>query len=506
MHTFQYVRTMKSTSWNTLKKRDIDYHNSFRMLVILLLTVIICADISGETKKPVEDLVHQMNHQIPSLMKKYDIPGVTIAVIHGAQIVWTNAYGFADAEQKIPMTVDAVCRAESISKSVTAWGVMQLVDQGLVDLDMPVTGYLKPADLPESDFPVEKVTLRRLLSNSAGLPLGSIGPETEYSPGAEMPTVRDYLFKEFRLVQNPGSGFIYSNVGFNTLELVVQEVINRSFAEYMSTEILQPLGMEHSSYTWIDSFAVTVPTGYELDGTPVPPYIYPVSASGGLFSTVEDIARFVVAGMHEGETVLDSSRITALYEPEVSIPGLFGFVADAYGLGHFLEVYNDRPNIVWHGGQGHGWMTDFHAVPETGDGIVIFTNSQRSWPLIAHILNDWAEWSDIGTVKFGRIVYANVGLQAITGLLFLLCVVQIFRLVTGVRNEDRRFIQIFVNYRWNSLAGIILGVGIIGFLLWSLFQPYLFVTSIFPRTALLAAVVLFLGAVLSIVSALWPQK
>ncbi len=69
----------------------------------------------------------------------------------------------------------------------------------------------------------------------------------------------------------------------------------------------------------------------------------------------------------------------------MKIPGLFGFAADAYGFRHFIETLPDRRRAVWHGGQGHGWMTHFHAIPESGDGIVILTNSQRSWPFMSRV-------------------------------------------------------------------------------------------------------------------------
>ncbi len=126
------------------------------------------------------------------------------------------------------MAVDAICRAESISKSITAWGVMRLVEQGLVGLDDPVQQYLGDWKLPESEYSEQEVTIRRLLSHSAGMSLGTIGEE--YTPQSNIPSLRDYLTHEARLIREPGSGFLYSNPGFNLLELLT----GRDFAEYMA--------------------------------------------------------------------------------------------------------------------------------------------------------------------------------------------------------------------------------------------------------------------------------
>src|SRR5690606_26332007 len=119
-------------------------------------------------------------------------------------------------------------------------------------------------------------------------------------------------------------------------------------------------------------------TGYDLRGAPVPPYVYPVRASGGLLATVDDVARFVAASMTtpgaRTSPVLAIESVHQLHVPRVRIAGLYWFVADAYGAGHFTEELRDGRLAVWHGGQGHGWMSHFHAVPEAGDGIVILTN------------------------------------------------------------------------------------------------------------------------------------
>lgn len=187
------------------------------------------------------------------------------------------------------------------------------------------------------------------------MPLGPIGVETEYAPQSERPSLREYLAQEARLVREPGSGFLYSNVGFNLLELVIEEVTGRDFAAYMADEVLAPLGMHDASFTWDETLHPLIPTGYELEGTPVPPYVYPANAAGGLFASVEDVARFVSAEMTDpadaDHAVLGQEGIRQLHTPVVDISSVYGVVADAYGLGT-----SSFPSMVgWTGGALLAW-------------------------------------------------------------------------------------------------------------------------------------------------------
>ncbi|MFO8064990.1 MAG: serine hydrolase domain-containing protein [Spirochaetia bacterium] len=436
-------------------------------------------------------LSQQLDDRVPRLMERYDIPGVSIAVVENREPAWAGAYGYADLAEERPMTTDAVCRAESISKSVTARAVLKLIEEGRIDPDAPVERYLESIDIPDGRFAAEGVTVSRLLSNTAGLPLGRVGPAVEYAPGSEMPSKRSYLAEEVRLVQEPGAGFIYSNVGFNLLELVVENVSGQGFESYMKEAVLEPLGMREASYAWEERLSGLMPTGYELDGTPVPPYVYPVNGSGGLFADTEDLARFVIATMEQQHT------------PLVEIPGLFGFAADAYGVGHFIETLPDGRRAVWHGGQGHGWMTHFHAIPETGDGIVILTNSQRSWPFMSSVLTDWARWSGAGRVKFGIIVWASRVLRAALALVVLGALARAYRLAREVIRRERRVAPLSPVARVSRAIQAGAGALVIGSLAWTVSQPYIFVSSIFPATAgpagwslLFAGIVLLAGSLL----------
>ncbi len=486
------------------------YVRNLQVIIICLIWMAIpmagCARDSFAVGSPVEDFAAYLDQEIPRLLDRYQVPGLSMALIQEGELAWSGAYGYADLGEERAMTVDAVCRAESISKSVTAWGVMRLAEEGRLDLDAPVQRYLGDWQLPETEFDEQAVTPGLLLSNAGGLPVGTIGEE--YPPGSMLPALEENLTQEAILIQEPGKGFLYSNPGFNLLELVVHEVTGQEFSSYMESGVLRPLGLRSASYSWQESYRALLPTGYEMTGDPVPAYVYPAAASGGLFANVEDLARFVssymVGPQDHGQSILKEESIRTLQQPRVEIPGLFGFVADSYGYGVFIETLPDGRRAIWHGGQGHGWMTHFHAVPQSGAGIVILTNSQRSWPLIARVLADWARWNELGNLKFTIINQATLVVGILAGLIAVLVTWQSIWLIKGFLSGRRRFAPLAPESLVVRSVQFLLGGGLIAVLVWSAAQPYLFISSIFPGTIDWLAGGLLVLALVNILSACIP--
>ncbi len=445
-----------------------------------------------------KNFIHHLDHRVKFLMRKYKIPGVNIAIIKQGKIIWSNAYGYADKEKKIPMKVGTICRVESISKSVTTWGVMRLAYNGKINLDEPVAKYFKTWEFPPSAYHPEKITIRQLLSHSAGLPLGTIG--VRYSPEEARPTLKESLYKDAIMIAPAGSIFSYSNTGFNLLELLIEEVTKQPFADFMQKEVLNNLGMKHSSYKWNNNYT-PFPKGYTLNGTAIPEYVYPEKGAGGLFSTVEDIALFVTAGTTKYNTIglkiMSNEFIHKMYQPTIKIPGLYGFAFPWYGFGHFIEFSKNNKKAVSHGGQGTGWMTHFHSLPETGDGIVLVTNSQRSWPFFAYILNDWSKWIGFDTIGMSKIIYAEYALWVILYVAFITLLLQVYRLVTGLLLKIREFKLIQKKYSIFQILQLVTGIFLFLFLLWAINQDYLFITSVFPEASVWAGYYLtFCGVVL----------
>ena len=480
-------------------------------LIISFLLVLLVSDVrlttEVEDNATLQEFSTYLDELIPVLMEDYSIPGVAISIIQKGTTTWSKAYGYADLEQGRYMTTDTYCRVESISKSVTAWGVMKLVEQGKVDLDKPIKQYIKDWDFPESKFSEEKVTVRQLLANTSGMPLGDIFER--YSPKEKMPSLRESLSKHAVLIQEPGTSFLYSNTGYNILELLIEEVTGRDFAEYMENEVLLTLGMYKSSFNWSEKLQPEVPVGYDSNGKPISVYIYPEKGSGGLFATVNDIASFVSAGMpdyYQSEhKVLTKESINNLYMTMVEKPGIYGLVFDSYGLGYYLETLSNGRLSVANGGQGGGVMTFLQAVPETGDGIVILTNSQRSWPFFGYILNIWSKWRGFGPVGMGKIIWAQNALWLSIGLLWATMLWQSWGLVLGIICRKRRFSPLWKEFRVIPLIQGIFAVILAVILLWCSRQDYLFISSVFPIAYVWLGVSFSILIVVLLLLALFPS-
>ena len=460
-----------------------------RLTLILVITAVLVVPAartgithSVEPRSELDKFTAHFNARIPALMKDYGIPGVSVAIIKDGQTAWTSAYGYADPGAGRKMTVDTCCRVESLSKSVTAWGVMKLAEQGMIDLDAPVIQYLNKWSLPESPFPEEKVTVRQMLTHTSGMPLGDF--TKRFPPDGDIPSLEESMSAEAVLIREPGRSFSYSNTGYNILEILIEEITGRDFAEYMKNEVLIPLGMRHSDFNWRKGITPAVPVGHDLKGRPVPVYVYPVKASGGLFADVRDMAAFMSAGMtgryHAENRVLSSQGIEALYSPRVKDIGVYGLVFDSYGMGYYIENLPGGIKSIANGGQGYGVMTHLQYVPGTGDGIVILTNSQRSWPFFALILTDWAEWCGFKSVGMGVITGAGLFLWLIIGLCIFIALWQVWRPRRGLLSGSRSFAPFSRASRFARILEIMLSLSIFPVLLWAVNQEYLFLSSVFP--------------------------
>ncbi len=383
-----------------------------RIIFIAISCVALfgCAGPTADEEMSPEQFVDHLNEQIPQLMGSYNIPGVCIAVIQDGNIRMSHAYGYADIEKRKPLTTETVFRIESITKSVTAWGIMNLVGQGKIGLDDPVEQFLRRWQFPASEYSSDTITFRQLLSHSGGIN-SAIYPA--YSPDEQLPALEAVLSgvndnPETRIVREPGTTFLYSNPGFVLLELLTEEVTGTSFAGYMETSILLPLGMENSTFIFDDAVNSGITSKYLLNGKKVPSQNEAVQAHGGLYTNVEDLARFVAAsvegsnGRYPGGSVLSASNVRELHLPVIKTKSIYALVSDASGMGHFIEDLPKGQRVISHGGQGTGTITWMYLVPEKGDGIVILTNSERSFRFIAQIVRDWSQWIGITPVGFSR--------------------------------------------------------------------------------------------------------
>lgn len=340
----------------------------------------------------------------------FEVPGVAVALVRDGQLTWSKGYGQADTARSVPVTPSTVFQVGSISKPVTAWGVMRLVQQGKLDLDAPVERYLTRWHLPPSPFHADGVTIRRLLSHSAGL------NAQDYSPIATrpLPSLEQSLSGEsggadarsgsddVRITMAPGRQHSYSNGGYTLLQLAIEEVTGEPFARYMQREILDPLGMTHSSFTSRTNQRSRTATGYDGDGQAVRHSALTEQAAGGLRTTVEDLAVFVAAGMTgphgepAGRSVLTPAGIAALFARHRLPDG------STTSLGYEVQTLPDGTRAAGHGGKNTGWRGEFLTLPDRREGIVVLTNSDRMDGILGLSEQAWGDWLGTGPPMTSR--------------------------------------------------------------------------------------------------------
>lgn len=293
-----------------------------------------------------DEVAQRLDPVIQNLMSRSRVPGTAVALVHNGEVTWAQVYGLADKEIGTPVTPETVFQAASVSKAVSAWGVMKLVEEGKLDLDAPVEQYLTRWHLPPSEFNHDEVTIRRLLSHTAGT---SVSGFMGRNPDQELPTLeevlsgQDVLFGETRVEQEPGSGWSYSGGGFTLLQLVIEEVTGESFADYMQREVLDPLGMTSSSFEWTPELETNVATGYDWVGRPLPNFRFTAKAAASLITTAPDLARFAAAvmpgpdGEPAGRGVLEPETVDLMLSPAPATEGGLGS-----GLCHLLGGQTDR--------------------------------------------------------------------------------------------------------------------------------------------------------------------
>jgi CubicO group peptidase (beta-lactamase class C family) len=265
---------------------------------------------------------------------------------------------------------------------------MHLVQEGKLDLDAPVGQYLTRWQLPNSEFDPQEVTLRRLLSHSAGLSLhGYAG----FDPDVQRPSVEASLAGETNgsggvFIQSiPGSKWSYSGGGYTLMQLLVEEVSGLSFSDYVSQHVLAPLQMRNSSYFPTEQQLTATAQAHNFQLGTLPNYRFTAEAAAGLHATAEDLAKFEIANMTTN-TVLDDGWVRLMHTAVIQVG------SDNMGLGFFLQA-DDK--VVGHGGSNMGWKASIKFVPETGSGVVVLTNSDSGSRLINDVNCYWNEHFDI---------------------------------------------------------------------------------------------------------------
>jgi CubicO group peptidase (beta-lactamase class C family) len=337
-----------------------------------------------------------------------------------------------------PVDENSVYQVASLGKWITAWGVMALVEDGLVDLDAPVENYLERWTLPESKFDHEQVTVRRLLSHTAGLD-DRLGYNGFATPDA-VQTLEDSLTRAadaspgksgvVRVGETPGAAWNYSGGGYTLLQLMVEEVSGLSFPEYMEQRIFTPLGMTRTTFDHQKAQAMGLAENFTLDGDTEPFRWYTALAATSLFTTPADMTTFALAQLPGSQQKILSQNILAT----MATPHASSLGADIWGLGPMLLAPDNKGGfIIGHDGKNEPAINSAVRVdPASGDGIVILETGS---PILATtIASEWVFWK---TGNVDNLAFAARMDGMFTWILFGCIAILIVGLLVGWRQMRR---------------------------------------------------------------------
>lgn len=351
-------------------------------------------------------------------MKVHNVPGASIAIIKDGKIAWAKGYGIANTDNGKEVDVNTLFQAGSISKPIAALAALKLVDEGTLDLDEDVSSYLKSWKLPDSKFTeTEKVTLRRLLTHTAGMTVHGFPGYAETDSFPSINTVLDGKGNTPAIFIDtiPGSIWRYSGGGYTVMEKIVEDVSGLPLEEYMATTILPALKMNNSTYSQPlpENLQTNVSAAYHSDGNIVPGlwHNYPEQAAAGLWTTPTDLANYFIEihKIYTSDTkgVLSKNMVTKMLTKD----------KNDWGLGPSLRWKNDSL-IFGHGGKNEGFTNEMFAFANSGNGIIVMTSADNGGQLIGDILRSVSKhyhWGTHNAKEVEIIEMTDVELQKFKG-------------------------------------------------------------------------------------------
>jgi CubicO group peptidase (beta-lactamase class C family) len=318
---------------------------------------------------------------ISELMARFNVPGVSIAVIRDQQIHWAKGYGIADVATGAAVNTETMFQAASMSKPVAAMGVLRAVQDGLFTLDDDINRILTSWKLSYGEMARQgPVTPRMLTSHTSGLGDGFGFPG--YEPSDSVPTVVQILNGDKRsnvgvlfMERPPMTLMEYSGGGVMLMQQALSDARKRPFVDIMRDDVLRPIGMTHSTYEQPlpPSLDRNAARAHSRDGKAMGPkwHVYPEQAAAGLWTTPSDLARFLIevqrSAVGQSNRVLSRTLVQEMLSPVGVGDYAVGFSIEKVGQGWYFT----------HGGSNWGFRATMMAHKVKGYGLVIMTNADQ---------------------------------------------------------------------------------------------------------------------------------
>jgi CubicO group peptidase (beta-lactamase class C family) len=332
---------------------------------------------TGKTASPTPDSLPALDAAIAGCLKSGGIPGASVVVIEHGRIVMARDYGLADRERHQPVSPDTVFRAGSISKTLTAIAVMQLVERGRVQLDAPMFKLMTEWKVQGTADPAYPLRLEHLLEHTAGL--DDIRYRHYLIEGRDITLTQALpLFGPYSTRWSPGTGTAYSNAGPIVVGRLIEQLGGDPFEVHMARAVTGPLGMTSARWMRDAAQANVLAASYQSDGRTPEPYVEtPGRPSGSLSTTSRDLARLplmlIGRGMLDGQHLLAETSIERMERPATSVAAARG-VPIGWGLALRADA-DGRTVFFGHDGSIDGFVARFAYAPRLGAGYVVMANA-----------------------------------------------------------------------------------------------------------------------------------
>jgi CubicO group peptidase (beta-lactamase class C family) len=355
-------------------------------ILICFSLLLSCSQMAGNpqaavapiTSGSISGIIERYRQEIPHQMERYHIPGLSIVIVDDQGLLWAEGFGFTDWNSKTPVTQSTLFSIQSMSKSFTATAVMFAAQDGLVDLDAPITNYLPDFHVNSifEEHPEQKMTLRLLLSHTTGLvheaPIGGNFDLPGHTFEQHIASISDTWLK-FPV----GTRYSYSNLGIDLAGYILQVRSGMPFAQYVQEKVLDPLGMQASTLDF-DRARSTSGRAIGHDILPLsPPVEWLLIPSGGVWTTAEDMARYLLfhinKGAVDGNRLLREDLVEIMYTPP-NLAAQGAYSDSEYALGIAVNLRHGARHFQ-HSGGGFGYNSSMVWYPELELGSVVLTNA-----------------------------------------------------------------------------------------------------------------------------------
>ena len=344
--------------------------------LILWILIMGCSEKNRTSEGTIlSDRFNTIKDSISKKIDNGDIPSLSVAVIENGEIIWMESFGYADKENNIKATPNTLYGIASISKPITATGIMKLVEDGKIDLDADIETYLKDINLKYYVSDSNKVSCRNLLSHTSGLPM-----HFWYyydNDTVSIPDIKQTANKYGIIVNPPSSKFVYSNLGYGILGEAISEISGKSFKDYMTQEIFIPLGMIQTTLDISSKTKDKLARHYDINGDLMP---FSFCDTPGASTTIQDLIQF--GKFHLGNDSANTEPLLSMKTIQSMQKGQYADNTNdrnTYGLGWFFDDEKYKYKTVYHAGGMDGVDAMIRLLPEKNIVVAAISNQYSKY-------------------------------------------------------------------------------------------------------------------------------